>query len=187
MDFTVRDRLLAKLGFADYRDYLNSEHWQKLRQAFLNQGNIEAICWSCRVPTWIIGMVYGQGLAVHHINYERLGNENFTDLAMLCKGCHEREHFPDSEIPKLKLVPCKYRRCMRPMLISDRPLDTFLHKFTNDLESAAEILAGLQRRKIGKRAWEKLHELQEHPLCRFEAFYGSGAITPVRLSAQMKG
>ena len=31
-------------------------------------------------------------LQVHHLTYERLGNERDEDLKVLCWACHEREH-----------------------------------------------------------------------------------------------
>lgn len=34
-----------------------------------------------------------EGLQVHHVTYERVGNENVeTDLITLCRRCHKAEH-----------------------------------------------------------------------------------------------
>lgn len=40
-------------------------------------------------------------LNVHHRTYERLGREEFSDVIVLCKSCHSREHFLDN----LDLMP----------------------------------------------------------------------------------
>lgn len=31
-------------------------------------------------------------LQVHHLTYIRLGNEDLSDLQVLCLGCHRRRH-----------------------------------------------------------------------------------------------
>jgi 5-methylcytosine-specific restriction endonuclease McrA len=33
-----------------------------------------------------------RAVEVHHLTYERLGEERLTDLVALCRSCHEREH-----------------------------------------------------------------------------------------------
>ncbi|WP_170756411.1 HNH endonuclease [Ruegeria lacuscaerulensis] len=37
------------------------------------------------------------GHALHHLTYERKGNEIPADLVMLCKACHTREHWPHGQ------------------------------------------------------------------------------------------
>jgi len=64
-----------------YKDYLQSQHWQKKRkEAIAESGGRCMIC----------GGTYN--LEVHHITYERLGNELTFDLACLCHECHKAVH-----------------------------------------------------------------------------------------------
>lgn len=72
---------------AEYAEYLKSEHWQETRQRMLAfSGNRCQLCSS-----------NGQTLNVHHNNYDRLGCEWVTDLCVLCRPCHERQHGKQQE------------------------------------------------------------------------------------------
>ena len=64
----------------EYRDYLNSDVWQRLRSKRLSIDEFR--CQKCRSPF---------GLQVHHLRYPKiLGTEDpYTDLITLCKRCHE--------------------------------------------------------------------------------------------------
>lgn len=66
-----------------YKDYLNSEHWLKIRTIILKNA-------SCIVCNNNIG------LNVHHINYNNLWNEDTKDLIVLCSKHHKRVHFSTS-------------------------------------------------------------------------------------------
>lgn len=77
------DRYMTK---EQYKEYLRSEHWQKIR------GDIYEArkrCEFCGGKKW---------LNIHHLSYERLGNELPTDLVVLCKLCHFSFH--NGNIPK---------------------------------------------------------------------------------------
>lgn len=66
---------------------MKSEQWQQKKAERLKIDNYAcAMCGrrddSCR-----------HGLQMHHITYERLGNENIlTDLVSLCPACHVKIH-----------------------------------------------------------------------------------------------
>jgi hypothetical protein len=64
-----------------YRGYLRSPEWAKLRTAvLLRDGNQCNHCGSdCN-------------LHVHHLTYDRRGDECLNDLITLCATCHDREH-----------------------------------------------------------------------------------------------
>jgi predicted HNH restriction endonuclease len=70
----------------DYRtEYLASERWKETRQrAIIAHGNV---CLDCGER----GSRY-YSLDVHHLTYERLGNEPVTDLVVLCRTCHRVRH-----------------------------------------------------------------------------------------------
>ena len=64
-----------------YNDYLRSDDWKHVRRLKLEfAGNR---CERCGAT---------DELHVHHLTYERFGNENLTDLQVLCKPCHNRAH-----------------------------------------------------------------------------------------------
>jgi len=62
-----------------YRAYLKSDKWKAKRQAvFKHYGKR---CYACRKQAKV--------LHVHHLTYERLGNEAMGDLIPLCVPCHK--------------------------------------------------------------------------------------------------
>lgn len=64
-----------------YREYLLSEHWQKLRKKRLSNAN--RTCYACGSR---------ERLDVHHRTYKRVGREHLSDLIILCRDCHEAVH-----------------------------------------------------------------------------------------------
>lgn len=64
-----------------YRYYLTTGTWRERRRAALDAAGYR--CQKCREP---------RRLNVHHLTYERLGQERPEDLQVLCRGCHETTH-----------------------------------------------------------------------------------------------
>lgn len=78
---------------AEYQKYLNSPHWQKIRQeVFKEYGHRCDQCGSSK------------NLRVHHITYENLGEEQISDLVPLCEDCHKKLHDPNNSIDYLMLA-----------------------------------------------------------------------------------
>lgn len=82
---------LQKLGFATYKDYLQSDRWKAFKARFFESERIyklqsiygRLVCESCR----------GTGiLDVHHKSYRWLGYERFEDVELLCDRCHSARH-----------------------------------------------------------------------------------------------
>lgn len=67
-----------------YKDYLRSEKWQEKRKERLLQDGYR--CQLCGT---------GKNLEVHHVTYERIGNEKISDLVTLCNNCHQFVHKKD--------------------------------------------------------------------------------------------
>jgi hypothetical protein len=64
----------------EYKQYLKSDWWKVRRYSkVISIGTCE-VCGS------------NKHLLVHHLNYNSLGQERDSDLAVLCKGCHTRLH-----------------------------------------------------------------------------------------------
>ncbi len=69
---------------AEYNKYLKSAKWKSIRLYILEDRNHK--CERCgSFPSL-------NNLHVHHKTYERIFNELPTDLELLCKDCHEKEH-----------------------------------------------------------------------------------------------
>jgi len=66
---------------AQYREYLQTQHWQWLRADILDKRG--AKCEHCGSAAKI---------QLHHLTYERLGKELPTDVIILCKDCHGKAH-----------------------------------------------------------------------------------------------
>lgn len=64
----------------NYNAYINSAAWQRKRQEALRVAGCE--CEDCGVT---------ENLHVHHLTYERLGNELLSDLRVLCGGGEPRK------------------------------------------------------------------------------------------------
>lgn len=63
-----------------YEDYINSFDWHLKRSQALSRADQK--CGRCGST---------EGLEVHHLTYERLGNEEPEDLLVVCRSCHEKE------------------------------------------------------------------------------------------------
>ena len=64
-----------------YRRYLRSERWRLLRKQVLRRAGWQCETCGRRAP-----------LDVHHLTYERFGDELLGDLRALCRECHDEAH-----------------------------------------------------------------------------------------------
>ena len=80
----VIDKYAKKAGFVDYHEYIQSDEWREKRKEKLIQADYQ--CEKCGT---------GKNLVVHHITYDRLGNEEMDDLVVLCKTHHNKTHEND--------------------------------------------------------------------------------------------
>jgi hypothetical protein len=71
-----------KLNSKKYQDYINSFDWYLKRRKALERAGHK--CERCHATEDV-------GLEVHHLTYERLGDENDEDLLVVCKPCHKIE------------------------------------------------------------------------------------------------
>ena len=83
-------------GRIDLGQYYNSERWRALRNLTLNFYHHK--CVKC-------GSSYE--LNVHHKHYKKLGNEDINDivagdLTVLCRRCHNDNHYFRGEMAKYK-------------------------------------------------------------------------------------
>ncbi len=64
-----------------YKAYLKSPEWKEKRQRVLQFWDYK--CATCSSPL---------DLHVHHRTYQRVGDEAFNDLIVLCENCHAKFH-----------------------------------------------------------------------------------------------
>ena len=84
-DWIVRKKNIP-VSNVTYSQYLNSAHWRKTRKDALRRANFK--CQLCSVSNVV--------LAVHHNNYDSIGQEKHEDLIVLCTPCHSHVHSKDS-------------------------------------------------------------------------------------------
>lgn len=72
--------------WAWYSDYLDSETWQQKRELVLHRA--AGLCEGC---------MSAQAVQVHHLTYDRAGDELLFDLAAVCLDCHQKAH-PNKQI-----------------------------------------------------------------------------------------
>ena len=64
-----------------YKKYLESDEWKDKKRLSIKRDN--GTCQGCLTAT---------ALEVHHLTYERIGDELLTDLVSLCSFCHNQIH-----------------------------------------------------------------------------------------------
>lgn len=77
-----REKALLALGFQDYRDYLNSDLWRKIKANLLEKRPNCELCGNVAITG-------------HHKKYmqESLTNANDKFLVSICQGCHYHIEF----------------------------------------------------------------------------------------------
>ena len=73
--------VLAKNRSMPYSRYLQTIHWRTVRKYALE--NARFCCQLCNST---------ERLEVHHKTYERIGNEDLSDVIVLCRACHAKFH-----------------------------------------------------------------------------------------------
>jgi hypothetical protein len=76
--YEYRDKVLLRMGFASYREYLNSDLWQSIRDRVLSENKK---CRCCKV---------NDSQCVHHHDYKQhtLKGKTLRGLVALCNECH---------------------------------------------------------------------------------------------------
>lgn len=72
---------LQKFGYRDYCTYLRSAHWHSVKARYrVSDQPQDCICGEA------------EAIQLHHMTYERVGEELLTDLTPLCPTCHAMIH-----------------------------------------------------------------------------------------------
>jgi 5-methylcytosine-specific restriction endonuclease McrA len=72
---------LLELRSMPYPDYLKTDEWKEVRQEVLRRAKNR--CQVCNAD---------YSLHVHHRTYENRGDEDVSDLTVLCSDCHDVFH-----------------------------------------------------------------------------------------------
>ena len=80
-DRKFRELEILDLKTMPYKEYLQSDHWQQIREYALEDAGRR--CQLCNAE---------HNLHVHHRTYERRGEEAPGDLTVLCAECHQHFH-----------------------------------------------------------------------------------------------
>lgn len=103
-----RDQRTQRFGHPTYGDYLTSSDWYRLKARY-RRSDLPQDCQLCGA---------GDEIDFHHRTYERICEEELTDLIPLCGPCHRLAHalvrrgdLPDFDIGSLRsLVDAKRAR-----------------------------------------------------------------------------
>lgn len=80
-----------------YYKYIRSVEWSlKRKEALSHHGSKCKACGS------------NERLEVHHLTYERFGNELMKDLMILCRSCHELTHAKLDHVKNWRPKPHKF-------------------------------------------------------------------------------
>lgn len=77
-----REAQIYELRTMPYGEYLKTDHWKSLRARMLKRANYS--CQLCNASN--------VSLHVHHRTYENRGDEDYSDLIVLCAPCHSKFH-----------------------------------------------------------------------------------------------
>ena len=84
----VQEENRIKLQKEAYADYMQSAQWRAKRLATLD-----------RDSNWCQGCRNALATEVHHLTYERFGNEMIFDLTSVCYECHMKIHPKKAQAP----------------------------------------------------------------------------------------
>jgi len=111
--YEKRNRILKKLGFRDYAEYLQSELWSEIRQKVIQDSR-----GSCRICG------NRKSLQVHHKKYTllNLSGKRTRGLVVLCNGCHYSAEFKNGEKRTLPEVQKVFKRTLRKKIDAEESM-----------------------------------------------------------------
>ena len=101
-----RNDILKEMGFATYKDYLQSDLWKAIRTDLFKKNRVCSLC-------------DGVASEVHHSDYSRdtLEGVNQEGLTPICRTCHELvETFPSGDKRLGKSAQRQYDKLMKTKL-----------------------------------------------------------------------
>lgn len=86
---------------ADYHTYMKSKKWKRIRENYWASDRLKK-CFICSIER-------NPHFHLHHLTYDRFGNEELDDLVPVCSPCHTKIHqiekfHPDKTIKEVTLL-----------------------------------------------------------------------------------
>lgn len=78
-----------KITKPEYEQYLQTDHWKEFSYKTKKKRGKCADCGIEALEAWKRDR---QGLNVHHLSYENIGQEKDADVVVLCRYCHLKRH-----------------------------------------------------------------------------------------------
>lgn len=85
--YTIFLNKITALGFKTYEEYLDSDLWQQFRKKYFRSKKTKKFCLVCLGDD-----EFNFSVELHHLTYERLGQERLNDVIPLCREHHEQVH-----------------------------------------------------------------------------------------------
>ena len=134
-----------KMKNQEYEKYIHSNQWRKRADERLGMDG-----WECCVCG-------GSATEVHHLSYERLGNENMEDLVSLCHRCHEKAEFlyDPKGIPwAMDEVKPEGNNFMAALRVDAQKVAEEVARYLFEVRGSS--FEDLMELREGERYWEKL-------------------------------
>lgn len=101
-EYRERDRVLRKIGYANYQTYLRSPLWASIRKRVLERDGYR--CRNCKRPA----------TSAHHKRYHHCELTGYTikRIIAVCSGCHRRLEFDSGNKNGLREANQKFNQSM---------------------------------------------------------------------------
>jgi hypothetical protein len=143
---------------ADYATYMQSARWFDFRREWFRYTGFPRCCVGCLAP---------YNLELHHVTYERLGQERLNDCIPLCTGCHDRFHQTYSAAQCTGLKCFQFQMTVAFRITSDEAAERlyrylmFSHDSYVRLKTAKSSDGQTTRRRKPKRGAKKRQRVAE--------------------------
>lgn len=89
LTITNTEEKIQALRLLDYRSYVHTPHWQRVRAAMLliHRAVCQEVSHFDKNESWYFGD-WENDIYVHHLSYDNLGCERYKDLTLLCSEHH---------------------------------------------------------------------------------------------------
>lgn len=154
--YEYRNAALLELGFASYKEYLQSEYWHRIKEKL-------------PLEEWVCLFCLGEAQVLHHVRYDSwtLIGEDLECLAPLCHACHEAIEIDEGkkttmEQANTQLFAGIYRNCKTNPVVKK-----WLYNYTHRTRRQG---TGSSR----KKAWQEKREkkrIENMPVAKPGSFY----------------
>jgi hypothetical protein len=160
--YEYRNSALRELGFSSYKEYLQSEYWQRIKT---------------QVPLddWVCLMCLGKAQVLHHVRYDpwTLIGERLEYLAPLCHACHEVIEIDDGKKTTMEQANVELFAAIYRNLKTNPIVKKWFHNYTH-----RPRFRGRRGGSSRKKAWQEKQEkerIENMPVAKPGSFYFKAA------------